>query len=445
MTKKIISMFLTLIIYLSFLPVKTGAITFNVDFETTSKAICLANLDTDTIVFEKNQNEKLYPASITKIMTYIITIENVVSPDTTMVTVSDELIDSLLGTDSSLSNIQRGEILSVTELLNCLMVPSGNDAAMVLADYVGNGNIQAFVDLMNNKAAELGCQNTHFANPSGLHDPEHYTTASDLYKITKYAMTTPRFMEITSQTEHTIPATNKQEERTLTTTNKMMIPSYTQYYYPYAKGIKTGWHDDAGYCIVSSATADGYTFVCIAMGAPSEDENHQELENGAMIDSKNLYRWALTTFELKPIVDPQQPVDEVNLKFAWGKDSLLLVPEKNVNYLLPKDVKASSVSITTTEKPDSINAPIKKGDIIGKAVLSYANQELDTIDLVSAEDVERSELLFYFEGFKNIISSVWFILIAVSFVILLIVYLILTTVYNRKNRYKRKVKRYRNF
>lgn len=449
MVKKInstlIIMIMTLILIFSFnVSNNVAALSFGVDFETSSKAIYLANLDTDTTVFEKNSQEKVYPASVTKIMTYIITIENVSKPDTTMVTVSDKLIDLLEGTDSSLSDIKRGETLSVTELLNCLMIPSGNDAAMVLADYVGSGSIENFVGLMNEKAIELGCKNTHFKNPTGLHDIDHYTTASDLYKIAKYAMTKPKFMEITTQIEHTIPKTNKQPERTLTTTNKMMIPNYTEYYYQYTKGIKTGWHDEAGYCIVSSATADGYTYLCVAMGAPFQDANKHEIPNGAMIDSKNLYRWALTTFELKNVIDAEKPVDEVGLKFSWGKDTLLLLPEKDFNYLLPKDVKPSSVTITTIEKPDFVNAPIHKGDIIGKASVSYANQELGIINLVASEDESRSEILFFFESIKNIISSPIFIVLIIVFILLLIAYIITTTIYNKKNRYKRNIRKYRN-
>ena len=114
-----------------------------------------------------------------------------------------------MGTGSSLAGVLEGEELTAMQLLNCMMIPSGNDAALVLADYIGGGDSQKFVDMMNEKAKELGCTNTHFMNPHGLHDEQHYTTAQDLYLITKYAMTLPYFMEICSKTYYTIPPTNR--------------------------------------------------------------------------------------------------------------------------------------------------------------------------------------------------------------------------------------------
>ena len=161
-------------------------------------------------------------------------------------------------------------------LLHGLMIRSGNDASLVLADYVCNGDINQFVEMMNQKAQELGCQDTHFTNPHGLHDENHYTTARDLYLITKYAMTLPNFMEISSKVSYVLPATNKQETRRITTTNHLINQNAEgNYYYMYAKGIKTGAHDQAGYCLVSTAIRNGYSYMCVALGAPSVDEKRE--------------------------------------------------------------------------------------------------------------------------------------------------------------------------
>lgn len=442
--KKIISIMIITILITVGLSIPANAASYDPGFETTSKAITLLNLDTGITVYEKNSNEKVYPASVTKIMTYIVTIENVVDVDNTMVTVSKELIDSLEGTQSSLADLKEGETLSVYTLLNCLMVPSGNDAATVLAHYVGNGDIQVFVDMMNQKAQELGCTNTHFVNPTGLHDENHYTTSNDVCKFTQYAMQMPMFMNIVSQTSYTVPQTNLRNERQLVSTNYMMIPYYEEYYYKYTSGIKTGWHDQAGYCIVTSATADGYSYICAAMGAPSQDENGEEIEtNAAMLDSRELYRWALTTFEIKNILDSNSPIDEIPINYAWGQDTVLLSPEKSVSYLLPKDVNPSSISVTMIDRPDSVDAPIKKGDIVGRAKLSYANQDLMEINVVADGDVSRSDLMYYLHVLKNIFSSFWFILMFVVFIILVIVYILLMRAYNKKSN--KRVRKYRNF
>ena len=155
-----------------------NAATYNIDFETKSKGIQLINLDTDTVVYEKNADMKLEPASCTKIMTFIIAVENIDDLNGTKITAKKEVLNLLKDTQSSTAGVLEGETLTAMQLLYCLMVPSGNDASVVLADYVGNGDQQKFVDMMNAKAQELGLKNTHFMNPHGLHNENHYTTAA---------------------------------------------------------------------------------------------------------------------------------------------------------------------------------------------------------------------------------------------------------------------------
>jgi D-alanyl-D-alanine carboxypeptidase (penicillin-binding protein 5/6) len=405
-------------------------------------------MDTDTVVYQKNSTERREPASTTKIMTYIVASEHIKDLDGTKITVSKVIVDKLLGTGSSLSGIKENDVLTAYQLLNCLLVPSGNDAALVLADYVGNGDIDAFVDMMNQKAKELGCTGTHFANPHGLHDENHYTTADDLAKITKYAMSLPHFTEISSQTRYTYkPAggPDASKSRTLSTTNYLIDKNALggKYFYTYAKGIKTGHHDESGYCLVSSATADGYTYLCVALGAPDIDKNGKEITSrGEMIDTKNLFKWAFLNLDLKPILNGQDSVGEIKLNNAWNKDKLLLVAGKNYSAMLPKNVSPSSV-IIKKNIPDSVNAPVKKGQKIGTATLVYANQNLATIDLVASESVERSELLSSANLVKSIFTSVWFLVIAGLIVFLVIIYVILALIYNRKKKNLRKVKKYR--
>lgn len=440
-----------LILLLSFLMVvsmacpllSVNATTFQNDVETSTQSLYLYNVDFDTPVFEKNAQERRSPASTTKIMTYIVTIENVPDPDGTMVTVTKEVVDKLLGTGSSMSGVLPDEQLTVTQLLHCLMIPSGNDAAMVLADYVGGGNIQAFVDKMNEKAEELGCTNTHFANPHGLYGEDHYTTAEDLAKIARYAMDKPKFMEITSKMTYELPPSNvRANTKTLENTNLMMLPS-SVYYYQYVKGIKTGWIDEAGKCLVSSASKDGYTYLCVALGGKDKDDEGQKYD-GSMVDSRRLYKWAFENLERKSIVNLQTPVAEVGLELAWQKDRLQLLPKETVEALLPKDVELSSITITAnSDVVDSVTAPVKKGAILGTATISYANQELGTVELVAAEDVNRSELLYVLNGAKNIVTSKWFLLAAGLLVVLFIIYLIISTVYTKRNKRRRKVKKYR--
>lgn len=420
-------------------PRQADAVSYNIDFDTTTKHIYLVNLDTGIAVYEKAADERCYPASTTKIMTYIVVAENVKDFDKTVIKVKGSVLKQLDGTGSSTAGIVDGETLTVTQLLNCLMIPSGNDAALILADYVGGGDISEFVRMMNDKAKELGCENTHFMNPHGLNDPDHYTTASDLAKITQYAMTLPKFMEICNTTYSTCLG----EDRPLVTTNYLIDDIRGgDYYYMYAKGVKTGsTGDDSGYCLVSTAVYEGYSYLCVALGAPYS-KNGEQLENGAMIDSANFYRWAFTKLQLTTVIDEKTVVDEVGINYAWGKDRLKLAPAKSYATMLPTDIKASSID-KKYDLPESVNAPVKAGDKIGTVTLLYANSELARVDLVAAETVDQSDLLVAFDGVKRAVSSIWFIVIAAVILILIIAYIIILTIYSRRRKNNRKVKTYR--
>lgn len=435
-----------LILCTALVPLKAQASVFHIDFDTNSKAIDLVNLDTGASVYEKNPNEKCEPASITKIMTYIVTADHIKDLQGTKITVKQKILDELSGTGSSMSGIQVGDVATAYQLLNCMMVPSGNDAALTLADYVGGGDVQKFVDMMNAKAAELGCTNTHFTNPHGLHDPQHYTSAADLVKIARCAMSAPYFMQICDQLSYTykpIGGPNQGKETVLSTTNRMLMSSDEKYFYTYAKGIKTGHTDESGYCLVSTASADGYSYLCVALGSPSVDSKGNEIAtHGEMLDSAALYRWALRNLELKKAVDSTTVLGEVPLKYAWNKDTLQVSAEKSFSCILPKNVLPSSI-IVSTDIPKSVEAPIKKGQVIGTATVSYANEKLATIKLVSTDSVERSEVLHTTDIAKSIVTSTWFLVIAGIVVFLLIIYIVLAVIYNRKRKTLRKVKHYK--
>ena len=441
--KKILSVLLGLAIVmplLLFCPARAEAAEFDVDFETASKSIYLENLDTGTLVFSKDANTRRYPASTTKIMTYVVTADHVADLKNTYVTVKGEIIHSLDGTGSSMADLKEDETLSVYQLLNCMMIPSGNDAALVLADYVGGGNIDVFVKMMNDKAKELECEDTHFANPNGLHDDNHYTTVSDMAKITKYALTLPGFVEITNTVTYEI-----EEGRNVYTTNKMLNRwSEGDYYYEYAQGVKTGFTDEAGYCLVSTAQKGGFSYLCVAYGAPDTDENGEDLDNGAMLDSKKLYEWAFDNLTLRTIIDKNDLVKEIDLGFAWNKDKLQLAPKNSYPTILPKDVELSGIE-RTFHLPDHVDAPVKKGEKIGTVTLSYDNKELATIDLISAETVDRSEWLTFWDSFFKTITSFWFVVSVVSVASLIFIYAVVVAIYRHKKKKQRPVKKYRKF
>ena len=191
--------------------------------------VLLLNLDSNTVIFDKNADKVTAPASLTKITTAILTIENCQDLDA-VVTVKQSSIDAIAGTNSSTAGLLAGEELTVRQLLYCLLVRSANEAAVILADYSGGGSVPAFVQMMNDFAASLGCTYTHFVNPHGLDAEGHYSTSHDLAWSTQHAMELPLFSEIVNTVSYTLPATNKREERNLLSTNWLINPNFKTYY-----------------------------------------------------------------------------------------------------------------------------------------------------------------------------------------------------------------------
>lgn len=443
---KILSLVFVLCIVVASSVVSTNAVSYPNKVKTVSDSILLVNMDSDQVVFEKDADSKRYPASTTKIMTYIVAVENIDDLDNTKIPIKQSVLDKLKNTGSSLANVEAhvGKTMSAIDLLYSMMVPSGNDAAMVLADYVGKGNIDNFVALMNKKATELGCKGTHFQNPDGLHNKDHYTTARDMYKIAKYALTLPKFSEITNTTTYFCEG----DDDPLITTNYLIDPNRGgEYYYMYAKGIKTGTTNEAGRCLVTTASADGYSYMAVLLHAPYEEGKSEEY--GTMTDAANLFRWSLTSLELKTVATSSEPVCEEKVNLAWGKDSVLLVPQTNLSAIVPKDCDEKNITVET-DVPESVNAPLNTDSVVGKATIYYTadgskqKQKLATVNLVSSEKIEMSGFLYVVNVISTVMQSYWFLVVIGLIAVILLIYFIVSKI-NRRNRKKnRKVKNYRN-
>ena len=442
---KTISLLFALCIIASMSIVTTGAISYPNNVKTQSESILLVNMDSGQVVFEKDPDSKRYPASTTKIMTYIVAVENIDDLDNTRVPIKQSVLDVLKNTGSSLASVEDhvGKTMSVIDLLYSMMVPSGNDAAMVLADYVGNGDVKNFVKLMNEKAEELGCENTHFDNPDGLHSENHYTTARDLYKIATYALTLPRFAEISNTTAYRCEG----DDYPLVTTNLLIDQNNGgKYYYMYAKGIKTGTTDQAGRCLVTTATADGYSYMAVLLHAPYKEGEYEEY--GTMTDAADLFRWALTSLELNTVATSSMPVCEQKVKLAWGKNSVQLVPEKNLSAIVPKNPEDGEV-ITETDVPESVNAPLDTDTVVGTATIYFkgsdgVKQEIAKVNLVPSEKIEMSGILFVLDVIGTVVKSYWFLAIVGIIAVILLCYFISSKVNKNRSKKNRKVKHYRN-
>ena len=454
MKKFLIFLFTILLLAGTVLP---AAASYNSEIDLKADVALLISLNNEkgTVIFDKNADKKAAPASLTKIATAAVVLKNCSDLENTMVTVKQESIDSLVGTDSSLSNIQPGEQFSMLELLYCMMVASGNDAAVVIADYMGGGSVSAFVDMMNELATELGCTSTHFSNPHGLDADDHYTTANDLAKITQYALSFPVFEKICSTTEYTLRATDVvKQERTLLTTN-LILNYQTGYYYEYASGIKTGHTDNAGRCVISKASKDGYEYLGIIMHAPFEDYTGDGLsDNGAFLECVEMFKWAFENIRYKAVCDTVQPVTSINVENSWSTDHVRLVPKESKKLLVPDWMDSSNITLEPVEGtvPETMEAPIEKGQVIGKAKIIYTPDsedgekvELGEVELVAAEEVKGSVVLFIFGKIADFTHTTTFKVLIVMVILIIAFFIIATVISNhRKKRDRiRVVKDYR--
>ncbi len=441
-----ISLVLVVCAALSSAVIPASAANYKNDVKLKSQTALLINLDTGQTVYSVKANERRYPASTTKIMTYIVVAEHIKDFENTRIEIKQSVLNVLEGTGSSVANVAShvGESMRVIDLLYSMMVPSGNDAAVVLADYVGGGDTSKFVKMMNDKAKELGCKDTHFMNPDGLHDKNHYTTANDLAKMARYALTLPEFSTITNTATYYVEG----EDYPLVTTNYMIDENRGgEYYYQYAQGIKTGTTDEAGHCLVTMGSADGYTYLGVFLMNPIKDPD----EYGTMIDAADLFRWSLTQLELNQVASAETPICEAKVSLAWGKDSIQLTPEKNINAIVPTDYKQKNIIIEKSI-PKTVEAPIKKGDVIGTATVYYkgshasGKQKLATVNLVASESVERSGIIYVFEVVKKVVVHPVFLIMLGVIVLLIIIYIISSVIISKRRRKRSKhVRKYRNF
>lgn len=428
MLKRVFSAFL--IICLIFTPILTVSAYEPSGVEITANAAMLVSLDTDEVLYEKNADQKVYPASITKIMTTLLILESdKYSPDA-KIAMTDEALDLISGTGSSVSLLKAGEEISQLDLVYMVLMSSYGDCALLAATHYG-GSVENFVAMMNTRAAELGLTGTHYENPIGLHHEENYTTARDTYILTKYALQNETFKEVCESTRHTVK-TSLSGDRVLSTTN-FLQDNTTNYYYTYAKGVKTGYTDEAGRCLVSTASYNGYNYMCLVFGCPPNEKNH-------FIESKELYRWAFNNFEFKKVADTENPVAEIGVELSLDTDFVSLYVEESFVSVLPKDADDSTISIVPHPTKETVDAPIKKGQVLGTADIIYAEQVIGTVNLISNENIEKSTMLTVLRAVKQFFTSSYMKVLYVLIALAVLIFIISVIKLNSKKSKKRKIK-----
>lgn len=398
----------------------------------------LINLDDDSypVVAQKNIDERLYPASLTKIVTAMVTLENVkdVSVKTKM---SQAAYDASVGTGAQVAGITVGEELSVDTLLYLTMVHSACDACEVLAEFVG-GTKENFVKMMNDWVKKVGCNDTNFTNPSGLHDDNHYTTARDMSKITLAALKNANFVKYSTTTEY------EYKGYTLPHTNLMLHPGYVTYYYEYAQGIKTGSTEQAEYNVIVKASKDGYNYLAIVMKSPQQKiKNQSYLTKCSFVDAKSLFEWAFDSLKYTTIVAKDEVIGEVSVENGKDADTVALVAANDTNVIVPVGLDKSAVIIEIQEKPSSLQAPVTKGQKVCSANIIYGDEVIASVPLVAAKTVELSTFLKVINAIKVFfgLTVVKVILVIAFLAIVLYVYIFFKSLNKKKKVEKRRQSR----
>lgn len=403
-----------------------------------AKAVVLADMDSGRLLYELNKDEQRSPASLTKIMTVLLAVEAYERGDVSLDEMVTAQADCLAGlnTDSSTSGIQPGEIISYQDLLYCAMVHSANEACNVLAHRV-SGSVPAFVDLMNRRAEELGCTNTHFSDPNGLSNDNHYTTAYEMYLITREALRHPLFAEICNTRGYDMSATNLSQARSFANSNALISADSeygSGYVYLAAAGVKTGFTQKAGYCLVSTAEKDGVQLLAVVMGCDGWlNAGIEEYENFS--DTINLYNWAFDNFSYRQAVSSISTVTRVQVEHAAESDAYVnLRPQSDVTLLLPKDLNLETVELKPKVYTDQLVAPIEAGTLLGRAEILIDGVSYGSVNLVNATQVELSRREFMTQRVHQTFSKPLIIVLIVLLLVLAVGYLTLVLRYRAQRR-----------
>lgn len=358
-----------------------------------AKGALLMDLEGGSQLYGKNERQELYPASLTKIMTALLVLEAFDRGEIgleRMVTASE--IVTTLPADSSTAGIKPGEVLTARQLMYCLLVSSANEAGLILGEYVA-GSVGAFVERMNQRAQELGCEHTHFVNPHGFHDDDHYTTCWDMWLITREALKHEEFLRFCDTAEIVIPATNIGPERTLRTTNLLLSQWRVRgYKNDEAHGVKTGSTSQAGNCLIATAQRGELHLLSVVMGAENVRRQDGTTDRRSFSETNRLFEWGFQNFRYKMIVEEGEAVEERPVALS-KTDHTIAVAKSSLRALMPSGLDPAMLQRRIAYTDPELEAPVEEGQVLGKLALAYDGTVYGTTELLAATGAERDRLM----------------------------------------------------
>lgn len=373
----------------------------------TAPAAYVVNLDTNIVVYEKNSETPLSAASLTKMMTTLLLLENYQDQlDTISLTAPSYIYDLIWeqSTNASTADIRRGETHSLRNLLYAMLLPSGNEAAYIVADYMGGGSIDSFVAMMNDEAAAIGCTGTTFVDPCGL-NPNNITTARDTYLILRALTAYDIFATVVGTPTYDMGTNDRYvTPGTYILQNTDKLVTNSSYHRDYTRGGKTGslgeWQNFAGW-----HSQDGESYISVLLNVPMESD--PEGGRPALLETGTIMDWVFNTYTIAPALDTTQPITEVRVAYSTQADTVMLYPADNMMTLLPRE-GGSALTEQIFNVPDELGAPIKQGDIVGTVTLTIQGETIGTADLIAGSDISRNQLLYTISRISTFFSSTYF-------------------------------------
>lgn len=373
----------------------------------TAPAAYVVNLDTNIVVYEKNSETPLSAASLTKMMTTLLLLENYQDQlDTISLTAPSYIYDLIWeqSTNASTADIRRGETHSLRNLLYAMLLPSGNEAAYIVADYMGGGSIDSFVAMMNDEAKAVGCTGTTFVDPCGL-NPNNITTARDAYLILRALTAYDIFATVVGTPTYDMGTNDRYvTPGTYILQNTDKLVTNSSYHRDYTRGGKTGslgeWQNFAGW-----HSQDGESYISVLLNVPMESD--PEGGRPALLETGTIMDWVFNTYTIAPALDTTQPITEVRVAYSTQADTVMLYPADNMMTLLPRE-GGSALTEQIFNVPDELGAPIKQGDIVGTVTLTIQGETIGTADLIAGSDISRNQLLYTISRIGTFFSSTYF-------------------------------------
>lgn len=387
------------------------------DFEPTAEAAYIVNLDTNIVVYQKNSDTQLTAASLTKMMTMLLMLKTYQDQlDTITVEMPRTIDDILYGTGASLADIRPGETVTLRNLLYGMELPSGNEAAYIVAFYMG-GTVENFVAMMNEEAKALGCTGTVFTDPCGL-DAGNITTARDAYLILRALLQYDAFVEAAGTASYWMPANTQHTEPYIILSTNKMLTQGTTYYRSYNQGGKTGslnagWQNFAGW-----HTQNGETYISVVLHSAADESVDPR---PALTETGSLMDWVFDTFTIQSALDTTRPITERPIRYSTETDTVMLYPADDMMTLLPSDGGAA-LTEQTFSLPEYLTAPIEQGDVVGTVTLSINGEKLGTVDLIAGSTVSRNQVLYTLTKVGGFFSGTYFKVVVILTLIVVAVY-----------------------